>query len=538
MSILVVVRPQRTRRSLTPTPDVHEDAPAPFASSPPMVSQERNDVTFQLLMSSPHISTSGVPANPRPLNRNPPPFSCQHPTAFPILKLSSSVPNSSWPLPFPSRQLLSTRNFFLWKHNLGDTECARGTVCCTLCNPKHFALSFISCPECTCIYLVIPIPGLNSSSVCTRANCPQPSSGSSTQAHEKNYHSVKHTVFYDGIKTTIHRREDGKLPCPCGSEVHARYNFQKWSNLNRQLPHPGSESSPYPDEPTTHDAAAPYPDSIQSRPEAFAASPAPPLVETSQANQSLRATTRNPEESCQDDPSADVDMPPEPIPTLPQTPAETVAYLARFNIAVEPTCLLTICTECHSLVEHVHIQTHQRRLHFRGLNLPAENRLPSNAIIQSLLSSLGAHQPRPIPEGGIPCPPGVNTVQGYKCSIPGCPPMVYGAERTFRKHWSLHHPTLAVHDRHSTRVQCFPLNTQHHDGTYIEAIPATISNAPSSAMQHIHASAENCDLRSHTQLFSVSTNARRKGAVFAQSRWNLAIDGINCRQVANTSSKA
>ncbi|KAJ3839414.1 hypothetical protein F5878DRAFT_678366 [Lentinula raphanica] len=37
MSILVVVRPQRTRRSLTPTPDVHEDAPAPFASSPPMV---------------------------------------------------------------------------------------------------------------------------------------------------------------------------------------------------------------------------------------------------------------------------------------------------------------------------------------------------------------------------------------------------------------------------------------------------------------------------------------------------------------------
>ncbi|KAJ3711280.1 hypothetical protein C8R42DRAFT_728632, partial [Lentinula raphanica] len=374
--------------------------------------------------------------------------------------------------------------------------------------------------------------------VCTRANCPQPSSGSSTQAHEKNYHSVKHTVFYDGIKTTIHRREDGKLPCPCGSEVHARYNFQKWSNLNRQLPHPGSESSPYPDEPTTHDAAAPYPDSIQSRPEAFAASPAPPLVETSQANQSLRATTRNPEESCQDDPSADVDMPPEPIPTLPQTPAETVAYLARFNIAVEPTCLLTICTECHSLVEHVHIQTHQRRLHFRGLNLPAENRLPSNAIIQSLLSSLGAHQPRPIPEGGIPCPPGVNTVQGYKCSIPGCPPMVYGAERTFRKHWSLHHPTLAVHDRHSTRVQCFPLNTQHHDGTYIEAIPATISNAPSSAMQHIHASAENCDLRSHTQLFSVSTNARRKGAVFAQSRWDLAIDGINCRQVANTSSKA
>ncbi|KAJ3817540.1 hypothetical protein F5880DRAFT_1628555, partial [Lentinula raphanica] len=499
MSILVVVRPQRTRRSLTPTPDVHEDAPAPFASSPPMVSQERNDVTFQLLMSSccpPATSffgntiwetlsvrgvsvanpelTSTVSAPPAPIPHQQKPC-YDHSTFPPHLKSFSSLlprknakvpPIQIKPLPpaFPQRHIASPLSIFSIPFSNGELSEAlllrvlypvQPKILCFVVHSSFHHLARIGANSGQTSRTIL---SRNYTSIFTHATEPSTPSFqqscpecSSTQAHEKNYHSVKHTVFYDGIKTTIHRREDGKLPCPCGSEVHARYNFQKWSNLNRQLPHPGSESSPYPDEPTTHDAAAPYPDSIQSRPEAFAAFPAPPLVETSQANQSLRATTHNPEESCQDDPSADVDMPPEPIPTLPQTPAETVAYLARFNIAVEPTCLLTICTECHSLVEHVHIQTHQRRLHFRGLNLPAENRLPSNAIIQSLLSSLGAHQPRPIPEGGIPCPPGVNTVQGYKCSIPGCPPMVYGAERTFRKHWSLHHPTLAVHDRHSTR---------------------------------------------------------------------------------------
>ena len=37
------------------------------------------------------------------------------------------------------------------------------------------------------------------------------------------------------------RREDSKVPCPCGSEPHARFNFQKINNNLRRKVHPAAD---------------------------------------------------------------------------------------------------------------------------------------------------------------------------------------------------------------------------------------------------------------------------------------------------------
>ncbi|KAJ3972151.1 hypothetical protein EV361DRAFT_985941, partial [Lentinula raphanica] len=347
----------------------------------------------------------------------------------------------------------------------------------------------------------------------------------------------------------IQRREDGKLPCPCGSEAHARYNFQKFTTLNRQVPHPDFDLSPYPDDLITHEpsvrADQPLPPDTAVQP----VSPPSPANQPSAGTSGGRVNDIDMADSDQDPNDSrdsgiahygdhDHHTPVDPLTNSLQSPQDVLAYLSRFNITVEPTYLLTICTECCTPVSYINMRKHQYRQHFAKAFLPQENRLPSAATIEHLLFRLGAHEPKPIPDGGIPCPPGIKTVPGYKCSIPGCPQPVYGSERTLRAHWPRFHPMLSISDREWTDVSCFPLVTQRSEKTYVEvSSPSESVNAPD-AMKYIQASADICDLRSHTQIFSVSTNARRKGAVFAQSRWDLAIDGINCRQVANTSSKA
>ncbi|KAJ3816569.1 hypothetical protein F5880DRAFT_1512547, partial [Lentinula raphanica] len=385
--------------------------------------------------------------------------------------------------------------------------------------------------------------------LCKRPDCTLPFSGTNPQVHEKNYHSARHTITHDGHKMVIQRREDGKLPCPCGSEAHARYNFQKFTTLNRQVPHPDFDLSPYPDDLITHEpsvrADQPLPPDTAVQP----VSPPSPANQPSAGTSGGRVNDIDMADSDQDPNDSrdsgiahygdhDHHTPVDPLTNSLQSPQDVLAYLSRFNITVEPTYLLTICTECCTPVSYINMRKHQYRQHFAKAFLPQENRLPSAATIEHLLVRLGAHEPKPIPDGGIPCPPGIKTVPGYKCSIPGCPQPVYGSERTLRAHWPRFHPMLSISDREWTDVSCFPLVTQRSEKTYVEvSSPSESVNAPD-AMKYIQASADICDLRSHTQIFSVSTNARRKGAVFAQSRWDLAIDGINCRQVANTSSKA
>ncbi|KAJ3738648.1 hypothetical protein DFH05DRAFT_1531207 [Lentinula detonsa] len=56
------------------------------------------------------------------------------------------------------------------------------------------------------------------------------------------------TIDLTGKKVQTLCRKDGKLPCPCGAESHARFSFKKLRALiTRPGPHPGPQESPFPD---------------------------------------------------------------------------------------------------------------------------------------------------------------------------------------------------------------------------------------------------------------------------------------------------
>ncbi|KAJ4468691.1 hypothetical protein C8J55DRAFT_564835 [Lentinula edodes] len=86
---------------------------------------------------------------------------------------------------------------------------------------------------------------------CARPGCRYPFVGSNAESHRKEYHSTAHNFRYNGIKVKVLRRLDGKLPCPCSSELHARYSFKKLTALTRLPQHPPPEESPHAD----HDIA-------------------------------------------------------------------------------------------------------------------------------------------------------------------------------------------------------------------------------------------------------------------------------------------
>ncbi|KAH7867908.1 uncharacterized protein C8R40DRAFT_1075264 [Lentinula edodes] len=84
---------------------------------------------------------------------------------------------------------------------------------------------------------------------CDEPTCAYPFAGTTKANHRAEYHSGGHGFVYLGTLVRVHRRSDGKIPCPCGLESHARYSFKKLTALNKQLPHPGPEASEWSDHP-------------------------------------------------------------------------------------------------------------------------------------------------------------------------------------------------------------------------------------------------------------------------------------------------
>lgn len=60
------------------------------------------------------------------------------------------------------------------------------------------------------------------------------------------YHSKRHTIQYKstfppelhGTRVKVTVREDGKMPCPCGEEGHARFNWLKMARMCEMETHP------------------------------------------------------------------------------------------------------------------------------------------------------------------------------------------------------------------------------------------------------------------------------------------------------------
>ncbi|KAH7880194.1 uncharacterized protein C8R40DRAFT_1079401, partial [Lentinula edodes] len=415
-----------------------------------------------------------------------------------------------------------------------------------------------------------------------------------------------------GIKVKVLRRLDGKLPCPCSSELHARYSFKKLTALTRLPQHPPPEESPHAD----HDIAGRDPladSSLSNSPLSVDGPPAsrstldpstlsntptsPPFTADKIAMEEFNAPEVTMEEvvekgadgeyevgsegisdgftcpsgtyegtSCMifspgrfcstknsvddqrsNDASESEDDPPEivdeedeteamdvDLPLTVVTPPQAHSLLAKFNIAVEPVYHLSICTECNKPVPFDHIRQHQWMRHYKGLNLPFELRLPKKIDILSMLVLLGADRPEAVPHEAVPRIQGIETIQGYRCLNEGCSGAVFWKSRSLRRHHTDVHPDVEVGNRQSIRVCCQPLSVFRKNLRYVEIIPDP--EIKSLALLAIEHSASTCNLLETSQVFNVTSNEREKNAVFAQSRWDELLEGVNITDLRKTIS--
>ncbi|KAJ3879204.1 hypothetical protein F5051DRAFT_438943 [Lentinula edodes] len=449
---------------------------------------------------------------------------------------------------------------------------------------------------------------------CDEPTCLYPFAGTTKANHRAEYHSLGHGFNYLGTVVRVHRRGDGKIPCPCGDESHARYSFKKLTALNKQLPHPGPEASEWSDHPldTTANPPPPPPSSSpipasphiehaasfsshdpqrssqQHSPAEATLSPPPNLpgfaLETPQGSDMSQEGSEgvpriddnverldlgtgveievnediemrdgvgelvedgdstgdegsSEEEELSDDDAQQTDdsMAIDGVPRQDATNS-----LARFNTLVEPAYRLVVCMECAIPVRMDDMHTHQKTKHFKNLHLPQELKLPSRAEFRSLAVALDADKPIAVPIGPIPRIRGVQIVQGLKCAILGCVGAVFGVSqgksRPLQRHQLRDHPEVAIADRRSVAVSCHPLSSSRKDRRFIEVLSST--NSSSRSQHHIEEAAYSCSLLEHEQVFTVASNDREKNAVFAQSRWDEVLDGVNLTSLMATISSS
>ncbi|KAL0060144.1 hypothetical protein AAF712_013070 [Marasmius tenuissimus] len=199
-------------------------------------------------------------------------------------------------------------------------------------------------------------------------------------------------------------------------------------------------------------------------------------------------------------------------------------FLSQYNVHVDPTFHLTICTECRKPVSHSCIHSHQRDHHFSSRTIPKELRLPSPDIIHHHLKVLGADHPQKLPSRPIPPLQGVDTFKGYKCMTEGCG-AVKRAWSTLKEHLRKGHPSVPVARRSHIGVDCQPSGGYRGILTYVEV--RSIVPLVTAARQQMQALADDCDLLNPSDTFNVSDNAREKNPVFSQTKWDEILNGVN-----------
>ncbi|KAJ3845838.1 hypothetical protein EV368DRAFT_90009 [Lentinula lateritia] len=430
---------------------------------------------------------------------------------------------------------------------------------------------------------------------CDEPTCLYPFAGTTKANHRAEYHSLGHGFNYLGTVVRVHRRSDGKIPCPCGHESHARYSFKKLTALNKQLPHPGPEASEWPDHPldtTTNHLPAPLSSS--------------PIPASLHIEHTARSSSHKPQRSSQQhSPRQDTLSPP---PNSPGSALETrhgsdmaqerSEGLLNVNDSVEGLDLGTgveievnedveMRNDVEELVEDgdstgdealseegelsdedaqqtddsVAIDSVSRQDAINSLArfntvveptyhlvictecaipLPPELKLPSGAQFRSLIFTLDADKPIDVPVGPIPRIQGVQIVQGMRCAISGCVGAVFGVSkgksRPLQRHQLRDHPEVAIADRRSVVVLSHPLSNSRKDRRFVEVLPTTCSASPS--LQHIEKAADSCSLLEHEQVFTVASNEREKNAVFAQSRWDEVLNGVSLSLLMATISSS
>ncbi|KAF9065435.1 hypothetical protein BDP27DRAFT_1463390 [Rhodocollybia butyracea] len=129
-------------------------------------------------------------------------------------------------------------------------------------------------------------------------NCPLEKFSTSSKLHRTDYHSLQRSIQYAGETVLIRRLggQDGKLECPCGEPKHARYNYQKISNMcSLRTGHPSADETKYND--WTEDTYSQRPRRIRTKSTTPAGSNSDSTTSTSPPPTSKRKSDEQPSSS-------------------------------------------------------------------------------------------------------------------------------------------------------------------------------------------------------------------------------------------------
>ncbi|KAF5351279.1 hypothetical protein D9757_014549 [Collybiopsis confluens] len=370
-----------------------------------------------------------------------------------------------------------------------------------------------------------------------------------------------------GNRVQISRGLDGRLPCPCGAEIHSRYNFQKLHNLLRRTNHPGPYESTNEDIPFQIHAPSPPSNDLNPNSDPYTTS----SIRESLSNENLLGQIEN-EDTMDVDIPGENDAPQEIVESIPDLdiadgqddsdgedemvltddvslsmPADhspdaysnPESFLLRYGIRVEPAYRLVVCLECQEILHSQSIYNHKVIKHYRNTkNLPINTRLPLSADILAAIEKLGGRDIEP-PEpssGPIKRISGVKVVSGKKCTFRDCTGHIYASRSPMLKHQSKHAGAKSL--AHSTTpVLCQPLNLVKEFRRYIEVTPV-VEQPGDASLDLLLQAAEDCNLLKLDNTFRQAISEQEKSAVFSQTRWDHLLNNVNIEQLLLLSAQS
>ncbi|KAG9311149.1 hypothetical protein JVU11DRAFT_8215 [Chiua virens] len=365
-----------------------------------------------------------------------------------------------------------------------------------------------------------------------------------------DFHTLERTTQYQVGSTVTIRRDGvtGKLSCPCGDPLHARFSFQKIYSLCRKKVHP-KDPDVFPDiNPSVPDFfsnanATVSSSSLPEHDECIpvkgypASNPIPP--------QELQ--TKSPAPSPMDiDPHGDLmpsmvvtDLPlqydstpfSEPI-NLPTSPVilSTPQRLLSWGLRVESQFKLTICVPCSSPINFETAHSHIRDRHKIPRDAPAP--LPSKEELINMLRSLDADKVVTEIRGPISPIEGLPLVDAFKCTIPGCPsPFVFPSSRRFDEHCQSDHPNAPKRTSRAVKGHFLSNALVSRKMVEVSDLPSASPISLSDSVEHYLASVK---LYSFPSVFQKLSDERLKGTIFAQVGWDQLLVGVDIRELRKT----
>ncbi|KAF5390736.1 hypothetical protein D9757_004567 [Collybiopsis confluens] len=396
--------------------------------------------------------------------------------------------------------------------------------------------------------------------------------GPNSDVHANNYHSIENQITFKGNKITLIRRPDGKVPLynNCRRTNHPDSDDLGSTDIDAQVvvpPRP-PQSPINPNNNVERDgdeaietgqAESFEMEGVENKTEK-GKSMEIDLVDLGAHNNNQisqnkhtndckfaqneataeklirRIVYESESDEGEEESNLDIDIPPQNT-TSKLFQGEAVQFLLQYGIKVDSTYKVVICLECQEILHFKNIYGHKVTKHYRNTqNLPSETCLPPNETLLAAISKLGGSDPvllQPL-DGPIERIPGVKVISGKKCSVGNCTGHVYASQRPLLYHQATH-PDVNIVGRSTQTVPCQPLNLIKQYRQYIEVFP-TDEVQGAQAIDLVLAAANSCGLLEFDSTFTLASTEREKSAVFAQTRWDELIVGVDVDSLIATAS--